>query len=203
MRLFCVLLLVAAILPGVAFGRESGPRQDAYETLVLQQFHDAIDGYVALHRDVWRRVPPLEVSPDARRIRRATEALASGIRAARPSAREGDIFATDVCAVLRWRILRTLEDSGYDPAEVLAGMTDEDVPVGTEPQVVNERFSWVPPSFMLPSLLAALPPLPDELEYRFVDRDLILLDVNANLVIDVLRNAFPATGATPEEDSTR
>jgi hypothetical protein len=43
-----------------------------------------------------------------------------------------------------------------------------------------------------PILIDALPPLPDELQYRFEDRDLVLLDVHADLVVDVLRNALPS-----------
>lgn len=40
-------------------------------------------------------------------------------------------------------------------------------------------------------VLRALPDLPPELEYRFADRDLMLVDVRANVVVDVLRNAVP------------
>mgnify|MGYP006375434595 CR=1 FL=1 len=35
----------------------------------------------------------------------------------------------------------------------------------------------------------ALPPLPEGLEYRFVGRHLIIRDVAANIVVDVLRDA--------------
>jgi hypothetical protein len=40
------------------------------------------------------------------------------------------------------------------------------------------------------SVFRALPPLPEELEYRFVGRDLVLIDVTANLVVDVLRKVI-------------
>ena len=40
-----------------------------------------------------------------------------------------------------------------------------------------------------PPVLAAV--LPRELQYRFVARDLVLVDVEATLVVDVLPNAFP------------
>ena len=44
---------------------------------------------------------------------------------------------------------------------------------------------------MWSSVLAALPPLPHELQYRFVGRDLVLVDTHADLVVDILRNAVP------------
>jgi hypothetical protein len=42
-----------------------------------------------------------------------------------------------------------------------------------------------------PSLLNNLPRLPPELEYRFVNRDLILLDNSANLIVDFIRDVVP------------
>jgi hypothetical protein len=43
----------------------------------------------------------------------------------------------------------------------------------------------------IPVILEALPELPDEVEYRFFGRDLVLLDVEAGLVVDVLKQALP------------
>ena len=42
-----------------------------------------------------------------------------------------------------------------------------------------------------PALIQALPRLPDELEYRFMGRHIILRDVKANVVVDVLGNVIP------------
>ena len=44
---------------------------------------------------------------------------------------------------------------------------------------------------MPPGLLASLPPLPPELQYRFVGRDLILWDMHAGLIVDFVANAIP------------
>jgi hypothetical protein len=46
-----------------------------------------------------------------------------------------------------------------------------------------------------PALLAVLPALPEELEYRFIGRDLVLVDVHADLIVDVLKDALPVPGA--------
>ena len=45
----------------------------------------------------------------------------------------------------------------------------------------------------MPCLLAALPPLPPELEYRFVALDLILWDVDAGLSVGCVPSAIPDT----------
>jgi hypothetical protein len=45
-------------------------------------------------------------------------------------------------------------------------------------------------------LLAVLPPLPDELQYRFMSHDLILWDVHANLIVDFITGALSPTLST-------
>ena len=42
-----------------------------------------------------------------------------------------------------------------------------------------------------PALLPELPALPPELEYRVVGSALVLVDVHADLVLDVLKDALP------------
>lgn len=43
---------------------------------------------------------------------------------------------------------------------------------------------------MPPELLQLLPALPAGLEYRFMDRDLILWDPHANLIVDYIPDAL-------------
>jgi hypothetical protein len=59
---------------------------------------------------------------------------------------------------------------------------------------VNEPYpDGVPYTTLPPTLLLKFPKLPDQLAYRIVVRDLILLDVEANLVIDRIPDIFPET----------
>jgi hypothetical protein len=46
-------------------------------------------------------------------------------------------------------------------------------------------------------LLAALPPLPKELQYRFLSRDLILWDLHAGLIVDFVPRALVETTMPP------
>ena len=45
---------------------------------------------------------------------------------------------------------------------------------------------------MPPRLLANLYPLPEGLEYRFIDRHLVLLDSEANLMVDYILDVVPS-----------
>jgi hypothetical protein len=59
---------------------------------------------------------------------------------------------------------------------------------------VNQTYpSGVPLQSMPPSLLMNLPPLPKELDYRIVGRDLALHDIVPNIVVDFVVRAFPST----------
>ena len=159
----------------------------------LERVQARVDEYVVLRRDATAHLPPLAVTADMEAMFAAVDAAAGAIRAARPGATQGDIFDARARAVLRDRIWDALRQHGDDPAEILAFMRDDDgaPSPAAPPPAVNGRFSWAWPSFMVPYLLDALPALPPGLEYRFVERDLILIDIDADLVVDILADAFP------------
>jgi hypothetical protein len=68
----------------------------------------------------------------------------------------------------------------------------KDVPAGTKVQVNAEYPDGLPLVTIPPKLLKALPELPEDLEYRLVGRDLILLDVRSGVVVDMLPGVVPA-----------
>lgn len=57
---------------------------------------------------------------------------------------------------------------------------------------VNAKYPEAQPLPTVPAnLLLNLPPLPEPLEYRIVEKRLILLDSAADLVVDYVPNAIP------------
>jgi hypothetical protein len=85
---------------------------------------------------------------------------------------------------------KAIDERGHDPADILRELAAERPPGIPEP-AVNGEFPWQIGSAMWPTLLQALPALPRELEYRFSGRHLVLIDIHANLVVDILKNALP------------
>jgi hypothetical protein len=154
----------------------------------LSEFSKRIEEYVALHQ---RAVRPLGDADDTKKpaeitAREAT--LADAIRAARPQAKPGDLFTQEAAAVLKKVIAENYRRS---PA-VRDTRKDAEAELPDFTPVVNEVY---PPTHPLgtfpPTLLMVLPTLPDELEYRIVTHHLILRDVEANLIVDVLPQAVP------------
>ena len=154
-------------------------------------FDARVTAYLAIHRELRRETratPPFERS-DAWLASRTR--LRDAIRRARVDAREGDVFAP-VAGALRRDLWLTLMERGIDPHDLIAEML-ADTERGAQPPVVNEPFSWANGNVMPAVLIAALPELPDALQYRLVGADLVLIDIDASLVVDVLRRALVET----------
>ena len=184
-----VLLLLPVTPPQATCGAERvGASVAEQETTAT--FTERIDGYMKIHNDVERAVAARKLFDDPEDMFEAIEAMQSGIRAARPNARPGTIFTADMAGLIRARLTQTLLVCGYSVEELLAFLNEERSPEVAGP-AVNEPFPWALGSSMWPALIAALPRLPEELQYRFADRDLVLIDVHADLVVDILSGALP------------
>jgi hypothetical protein len=161
------------------------------EERALTEFDGRVERYVALHRRLERSLPPEQMFDDWEEMSAARDELADAIRDARPNAQAGDIFSSGFREVVTKRVDETLAGADYDLATILAAINDEVSP-GARPLTVNGRYRWEEiGAAMWPALLRVLPALPPELEYRFVDRDLVLIDLHADLVVDILKEALP------------
>ena len=178
------VLVVAAVAAAAVDG--SGSREDP-----IRRFDEAVDAYLVLRGSLMSTLPPLDMSPDLETLRTASTALAAAIRAARPLAAEGDIFNPSAAVVLRRRIRAMLVDPRCPLAEILAVESDDEQRLLPPRAIVHDRFDWSRGSFMPSCLLGVLPVLPDELQFRFVQRDLVLVDIDADLIVDVLADALP------------
>jgi hypothetical protein len=163
----------------------------AAESAIIDGFTRRIDAYMEIHNDVERRLAVQTVFDDPEELFAAIHAMQSGIRDARPGARRGAVFTPDVSALIRARLAERLVVCRYSVEDVLEFINEERLPGVPEPRV-SQPFPWAVGSAMWPTLIAALPPLPSELQYRFFDRDLVVIDVHADLVVDVMKNALPA-----------
>jgi hypothetical protein len=164
-----------------------GPRVNA-DALLSVQFLKRIEDYVALHNKLEATLPARPDHPTPEQVGAHARALSKLLAEARPRAKQGDMLPPDTRAYLRRQIARGF--SGPDAAGIRQSMK-EDSPGNVKLQVNGRYPDGVPVTSMPPSVLAELPRLPDDVEYRFIGDRLILLDVHAQLVIDYMDAAIP------------
>jgi len=159
---------------------------------VVEQFTQRVDAYVALHRAAERELPPLPDKATPEQITKSKVSLAEAIRQARPAPERGELFVPGMEAYVR--ILMKLVFSGPDGVAMRETITDsESNPAGLRVAVNDAYPTELPLSTMPPDVLAALPKLPEELEYRFVGTALVLLDTHADLIVDFVPDALSLT----------
>jgi hypothetical protein len=160
---------------------------EADDIAALQSFDRNVNTYAEFHRRLEFPLSARRISSDPEAIARETKALATAIRAARPGER-GVIFTPEVADLLRFRLANT--EAAHDYVGIVLAALDEDTPPAPVARV-NHPVPWTGSAPVWPAILRALPALPPEIEYRFVNRDLVLVDVDANLIVDVLDEALP------------
>lgn len=178
-------LLVASA--GFALG-ESQPQTNP-TAAALADFDARTKAYVTLHRKLANETGEIDETKNPRQITEREVALGKLIRAARAQARRGDIFTPAVEALFK-RIIRD-EFARRSPRVRTDRREDQDELADFTP-TVNQVYPSTQPLVTFPAgLLRVLPKLPRELEYRLVQRNLILRDIEANLIIDFIPAATP------------
>ena len=149
----------------------------------LVDFSIKMDDYATLRRSLEEGLPPLAVTDRPGEIRKAEHLLARRIQQARAGARRGDIFTEDIRRGFR-QLLRPVVN------ESICEAIRDDNPGEFAWQVNDEYPKDQAVSTVPPSVLAALPRLPDDVYYRFLNRDLILHDMRANVILDRIDDAI-------------
>ena len=125
-------------------------------------------------------------------LRTRQNSLADALRSQlRPNAKQGDLFSAPVAAEIQKEI-KAMFDSPQRDLLIDELAEQANTPANTPKPTINQRL--VAPR-VPPRLMEVLPPLPKQLEYDFTDRSLVLRDIDADLVIDFVPEAFPQ--ATP------
>ena len=118
------------------------------------------------------------------------QALAMRIRFARHDARPGDLFTRPIAMALRRALDPALR--GFAARSTREAIRD-DAP-RTFVLAVNADYpAGAPVSTMPANVLEILPPLPTGLQYRIVETHLVLMDVEANIILDYILDVMCKT----------
>jgi hypothetical protein len=160
-----------------------------------KEFDAKLRDYMKLRSDATSSIPKLDKKAEPAELSAHEQALATAIRKARPNARPGEILTPATQKYLR--SLVKLESRGRQGTPVKETIKTGNPPLATEreevPLKVNGAYPKEAPKSSMPaSLLARFPKLPEELEFRFVGRTLVLLDTAANIIVDYAPEIGPS-----------
>jgi hypothetical protein len=180
----CIGLPAGRLLGAAAPSRQQAPVNLRAQAML--DFKKRVDAYLALRRAITQKIPEVKETGNPAKIHEREVALGKAIATARLNAKAGDIFGP-VSAYL----VKIVEDdwNSRSPADQKAMLSE--LPKGLILKV-NQPYPPNLPLATAPSkLLAQLPMLPEELEYRLLNRRLLLRDRDANLIIDVVVGTEP------------
>jgi hypothetical protein len=185
-----ILLMAVLVMAGALTGQpELFSGQTAPENQGYKEFGVRVEAYEKLHKDAVKSLPALKKKSTPDKIAAQRDALVNKIREMRSNAVRGDIFtpsATEAIARAIKTVYAGSEARGVrntiQAGEPLAGFKVE----------VNQKYpEGLPSTTMPPTLLRALPRIPEEVDYRLIGSTLLLVDRRANLIVDFMPNAIP------------
>jgi hypothetical protein len=189
----CVPVMISGrATANVSTQQAAGPLKPApvssAEKRTIVAFENRLKAYVKLRDAVKAKLPKLSKDSTPEQIESYRKTLEERLRSARMGAKNGDLFRAGVAAYIR-KTLRT-EFQGKDRAELREVIFDEEtagIPLRVNyPYPEKNEFAEMPAT-----LLVKLPQVPKELRYRFVGKNLLLLDRDSNSIIDYMVDALP------------
>ena len=186
--LLCFSLCIS--LPDATSSVYAAPAQQAAVNPLARamvDFKKRVDAYLVLRNEVTKKFPEVKETGDPAQIHQREKNLGKAIAIARTNAKAGDVFGSEMSMYLR----KILEDdwNSRSPADRKAIFAE--LPPGLVLKVNQVYPTNLPLVTAPPKLLAQLPMIPEELDYRHLDRRLLLRDRDANLIVDVLAGTEP------------
>ena len=156
---------------------------------VFEDFAKRVDHYIKLRKTFVDTIGEIDPTKSQAEITTRANGLADAIIVARSQAKQGDIFTPEVATILATLIK---EEYSRRPEPVTETRADQQDELPDFVPRVNQVYPTTYPLATFPAtLLPLLPPLPNALEYRIVQRYLVIRDTEANVIIDFMPNAVP------------
>jgi hypothetical protein len=184
------LILCSALLSGTTaqIQQKQNSEISGADKQAIDAFESRVKDYLKLRTQIKDKLPKLSKDSTPEQIESYRKSFEEGMRTARAGAKRGDVFNTTGSEYIR-RTLKT-EFDRKDKAElrkIVFEAENKDVPLRVNyPYPESKELTEMPPT-----LLLKLPQMPKEVKYRFVGRNLLLVDRDNNVIIDYMVNALP------------
>jgi hypothetical protein len=183
------LIIASAIAVAMCLAPQGASTLSANDQLVIAAFEKRVKEYSKLREDLEGQMPKLSKEAKAEEIEAHKKQFQERVRSARATAKHGDLFTPEAAALIRTIIKG--EFKGRERAELRDTVLKE-----SDTKAVPLRVNYPYPESqelleMPPTLLLKLPQLPKQVRYRFVGRNLLLVDRENGLIVDYMTNALP------------
>ena len=150
-------------------------------------FQKRLQAYLELRESLGKKLEPLTPTASASELQARQQAIAAAIRAARAGAKQGDLIPVAMQEQIRQTVRADMKRR--TPAAKQAAMLE--VPEGPLPGINKNYPDRAALPTVPPLLLASLPRMPDNLQYRFFGQHMVILDGDTEIVVDYVPNAVP------------
>jgi hypothetical protein len=193
----CLLVLVCSLVWGTSLAVAQKTQNAALaepvvvspaDKAAIDVFEKQLKDYIELRNKVRANAPKLSKDSTPEQIQAFRTTLQQSLRSARPHAKRGELFRPETADFIR-RTLKT-EFQGKDRQELREQIFETE----TQGVVLRVNYPYAQSaelSEMPATLLTKLPPLPKELRYRFVGRNMLLVDRESDVIIDYMPDALP------------
>ena len=154
----------------------------------IETFEKQVKAYVDLRNKARENAPKLSKDSTPEQIHAYRTALEQSLRSARTGAKRGELFQPETANYIR-RTLK-IEFQGKDRQELREKIFETE----TQGVVLRVNYPYAQTaefSEMPATLLAKLPQVPKEVRYRFVGRNMLLVDRESDVIIDFMPDALP------------
>lgn len=167
----------------------AAPVLSANEKRIVETFEKRVKEYAKMREQLEEKMPKLSKEAKPEEIQAHKKQFQDRVRAARVGAKQGDVFTPEAVAFIRAIIKDDFK--GRERVEfrdtVLREAENKAVPLRVNyPYPETQELLEMPPT-----LLLRLPQLPKQIRYRFVGRNLLLVDRENGLIVDYMTNALP------------
>jgi hypothetical protein len=178
--------LILALLGAMPLYAQRPPTAGSADAKVVADFETRVKQYIDFREKIAGK-PPKPTDNPQEIVTRQRE-LTAKIRVAHAGAKQGEIFTPQIAEYFRHQIHSSL--AGRHGMEIVSSLRHAE-PVKMELQVNQSYPENVPLQSTPPTLLLNLPELSDGMEYRILNRELVLRDSEANIILDYVPNALP------------
>ncbi|HVQ36957.1 MAG TPA: hypothetical protein VMS31_05465 [Pyrinomonadaceae bacterium] len=186
----CALIAACSTLAVNAnFATSSGQGvNSAEDKRAVATFGQRVASYVKLRNRIKSKIPKLSKESTPEQIAAFEKSFVDALRTARSSAKPGDLFTPEAAKFIRG-MLKT-EFTPAEKKEIRNVVLDAEV--ARAPLKVNYPYPDKSEFVEMPvKVLLRLPQLPKEVRYRYVGRNLFLVDTDNNLIVDYMTDALP------------